>query len=66
MNNTIHINGYTIQKGDRAYEIMDCSGYVLYAEPTEQLAVLRTYAELYRAMSEDYEMMKREAGGVSI
>ena len=52
----ININGYAINCVNKRYEITAAGdNYVLQIEPTEDLACLWTYAELYRVMKEDYK-----------
>ena len=52
----ICLNGYVINCVNNRYEITAAGDrYVLQIEPTEELARLWTYAELYRVMKEDYE-----------
>ena len=48
-----YYNGYSIEEKNGLYEIRAC-GDLVQKEPTEELAILWTYSELYRVLKEDY------------
>lgn len=51
-----YVNGYEIRQNPKGnYEVVSGgNNYVVQVEPTKGLAVLWTYAELYRVMKEEY------------